>query len=134
MANNRIYLRCKQCGETMFLGKCFGGEYYWRNYKNDGTHLEDDLNVFFEEHLFCEKPLNKELNDCETPYSDDCAWDTIFEIAYEIDGVTKQNYNGAYREEIQNYTKPITFSIPISEPPKNLFDYPVEKNNAKKID
>lgn len=32
MANNRIYLRCKGCGETLFLGKCFGGGYFWHDY------------------------------------------------------------------------------------------------------
>ena len=51
MANNRIYLRCKGCGETLFLGKCFGMGFYWHDY-NDGKKgtLSDQLNAFYDKH------------------------------------------------------------------------------------
>lgn len=88
----------------MFLGKHFAGEYYWKNYDNNGQsiHLEDKLNKFYEEHLFCTKPL-KNNGYCDTPYSDDYGWDTIFEIAYEFDNCTKHDYSGEYREEMTEY-------------------------------
>lgn len=53
MADNRIYLRCAGCGKDLYLGKRLGGCYYWENYGEDGTHLEDNLNEFFEKHLYC---------------------------------------------------------------------------------
>ena len=74
MADNRIYLKCRGCGKTLFLGKRFGDAYFWENYglqpkaKVDARPLEDRLNEFYENHFYC---------DGETP---DC-----FEIEYEID-------------------------------------------------
>lgn len=31
MANNRLYLRCKNCGQSMLVAKNFGGEWDYRN-------------------------------------------------------------------------------------------------------
>lgn len=53
MANNRIYMRCKACGEQLYLGKCFADSYYWENYFDKSKHLEDFLNEFFEKHTYC---------------------------------------------------------------------------------
>lgn len=60
MADNRIYLRCKGCGETLFLGKCIYSGFYWRDYYNGekGT-LEEQLNNFYDEHAYCTKPKAK---------------------------------------------------------------------------
>ena len=81
MADNRIYLRCKECGKKLFLGKRLGIGYYWNNYgkenneskandpnwkKQDDRPLEERLNEFFEEHEFCGDSI-----------------DYQFEIAYE---------------------------------------------------
>lgn len=30
MANNRLYLRCKNCGKSMLVAKNFGGEWDYR--------------------------------------------------------------------------------------------------------
>ena len=87
MANNRIYLRCKQCGETLFLGKCGLSEYYWQFFgEHQDTHLEDELNDFFKKHCFCEKELDKDkLKAFDTPLGKYTSWDTMFEIAYEFE-------------------------------------------------
>ena len=54
MANNRMYLRCKACGETFFLGKRFGGGYYIGQYeKYKGVSLMDRLNKFYDDHEYC---------------------------------------------------------------------------------
>lgn len=52
MALNRIYLRCKKCGSTLFLGKTFGEGYYWYKY-DDKRSLEERLNSFYDEHDIC---------------------------------------------------------------------------------
>lgn len=54
MANNRIYLRCKGCGATLFLGKSFLRGYYFDRY--GGPPLEDRLNEFYETHNYCDLP------------------------------------------------------------------------------
>jgi len=53
MANNRIYLRCKGCGETLFLGKTYLDGYYWTSY--DGVPLDRKLNDFYEKHNYCSR-------------------------------------------------------------------------------
>ena len=81
MADDRIYLRCKDCGKVLFLGKRLGGGYYWTNYGlmnltlhgdaggQDTRPLEDRLNEFYDEHFLCTEdgPIN------------------CFEIVYESD-------------------------------------------------
>ena len=52
MANNRLYIRCKQCGELCFLGKHFGK--HWDFDKNiQGAVLEK----FFVDHCFCDESI-----------------------------------------------------------------------------
>lgn len=98
MANNRMYLRCKTCGEGFFMGKCFGGAYFTSNgYYQQDMRLSapeepdaflDAYNKFLDEHAFCEKELNK--GDIEylepkfKPSNDDLHYENGFEIAYEI--------------------------------------------------
>ena len=68
MANNRMYLKCRECGEDFFLGKRFDSLYYWSNYgkmnnernkhlpnwkMEDDSPLEDRLNSFFKKHACC---------------------------------------------------------------------------------
>ncbi len=72
MANNRIYLRCKGCGEELFLGKRFDAGYFYQRYPivngvAQGRHLEEELNNFYDKHDLCGKGF-----DC-------------FEIAYEYE-------------------------------------------------
>lgn len=73
MSNNRMYLRCKKCGEIMSNG------YYY-------TKLEDKLNNF----LMNIKEYNKNAIDyCDTKMTVLYDNDTIFKIAYEIDELNK---------------------------------------------
>ena len=91
MANNRIYIRCRRCYATLYLGKHFGSEYYWENYSNDGKHLEDKLNDFFKEH-FCCNPLSE---------FEDLACSNDFELCEESDDdfVDKFNRNKEFLKE-----------------------------------
>lgn len=90
MADNRIYLRCKGCGEVMYLGKCIGRGYYWCDYYN-GAHgtLEEQLNRFYDEHYFCDKPKAKPPYAFDEklfpiPEGYDCS-PGAFDIVYEND-------------------------------------------------
>ena len=47
MANNRLYIRCKLCGETIFIGKHFAGALH------TSTLSLDELNAFYEKHNYC---------------------------------------------------------------------------------
>ena len=54
MADNRMYLRCKGCGATFFLGKRIGGGYYIRQYEQyKGVPLMERLNKFYDDHEWC---------------------------------------------------------------------------------
>lgn len=45
MANSRLALVCRHCGEQIVLGKGYAGEYYCCN-----SEIQNDLNDFFENH------------------------------------------------------------------------------------
>lgn len=47
MANNRLYIRCLNCGELVFVSKNFGMP--WQIFESDLPRL----NKFFEEHAWC---------------------------------------------------------------------------------
>lgn len=81
MANNRIYLRCKNCGVVCFLGKCLGGAYHY-DIDND---LQIKLNSFYEEHLFCDyhKEIVESNTEPEFIRRDDFHYENQFELAYE---------------------------------------------------
>lgn len=48
MANNRIYIKCDQCGRRFCLAKSYGDGFYVNN-----EFDEILLNEFFEVHAFC---------------------------------------------------------------------------------
>ena len=86
MANNRIYLRCKQCGDVLYLGKTFSSCYYYANYTNE--NLEEKLNKFYEKHEFCMEDLKEncyepKLDETKDRYSYDNQFDICYEICYE---------------------------------------------------
>lgn len=84
MANNRIYLRCKQCGDALYLGK-HDGDGQW-GYQEYGLPLSQALNDFFSTHHRCVTPrVEGEYPDLGTPFSKITRFDTNFEIAYECD-------------------------------------------------
>ena len=44
MADNRMYLRCKGCGEEMMLGKAFADKWYFTvSYEEKGRQLQSFL-------------------------------------------------------------------------------------------
>ena len=49
MANNRLYIRCKQCGESFCIGKHSQGVLYITNPQKFG----DYLNAFYAKHNYC---------------------------------------------------------------------------------
>ena len=74
MANNRMYLRCRSCGEAIMLGATFCDGVALREWQNEGVefnvpmlrkeldyqyeihrggHFEDELNDFYKEHKLC---------------------------------------------------------------------------------
>lgn len=68
MANNRLYIRCRVCGEELCIGKHFGYTYFTPDNETDKK-----LNEFYEKHAFCPK------------HQDGFADRGDFEIAYEIE-------------------------------------------------
>ena len=84
MANDRLYIRCKNCGTCLYLGKHFMDPFYWRNYRRDGRHLEDFLNDFFEQHCWCDQmDENDEFNSYELLYESDPDFGKKYVAAYE---------------------------------------------------
>ena len=51
MANNRLYIRCKQCGKCVFIGKHFGGSL---KTSLDNETFVNELNEFYGEHIYCQ--------------------------------------------------------------------------------
>ena len=95
MANNRMYLRCKNCGEVLLLGKTMSN-----GYSVYSDTICDDLNEFYDEHNFCDKDKNiKELEYCDTPLGKYKHNDNIFEIAYEIEN------DDLYQDNMDVYIK-----------------------------
>jgi hypothetical protein len=57
MANNRMFIRCRHCGETFMIGGHMGTGWSMTNC-SDKSFLER-LNNFYEEHAFCNKDENE---------------------------------------------------------------------------
>lgn len=58
MANNRLYIRCKQCGETLAIGKHFNDAMYTYG------DITEHLNRFYEKHYYCQ-PGNGRMYNLE---------------------------------------------------------------------
>ena len=106
MANNRIYLRCKTCGDCLFMGKSFGGAYAQDNVyfakdnrlgaPNEPDAFLDALNEFYEKHCWCEEEPNESyINYCEPKWEkrEPKHYENRFEIAYEIDYDTPHEWD-----------------------------------------
>ena len=52
MANNRVWLKCLNCGEKLYLGKRMGDAQYWWYDYGDGE-LGRQLNEFYKKHADC---------------------------------------------------------------------------------
>ena len=83
MANNRIYLRCKQCGDVLYLGKTFGSDYHYNNYSEE--NLENKLNAFYSEHSYCMDDLKQNIFEPILDESKDrYSYDNQYDICYEF--------------------------------------------------
>ena len=89
MANNRIYLRCQACGDTLFLGKTLLEGYWYESY--DGVSLQAKLNEFFMKHNYClgtapEAELPYDIKEFPLPEGktlEDGAFDIVYEFKEE---------------------------------------------------
>lgn len=79
MANNRMYLRCKSCGEEFFLGKRFSDGYFLVNYYEERGGIEKQINQFYDKHYYC----GDEGPDC-------------FELVYESEPETRTTNREVY--------------------------------------
>ena len=89
MANNRMYLRCRNCGEVFFLGKCLGDGYWLNRYDGQSADLRHDLNKFYDIHSAwgcspaSEEKKAESLKDWDVPLLGDYIHENQFEIVYE---------------------------------------------------
>jgi hypothetical protein len=84
MANNRMGIRCKNCGSVYLLAKTYLQGYYISNLDTKDT-LYDNLNNFFDEHSFCSKELNeRDIRAFEPKFiKKDYNEENSFELCYE---------------------------------------------------
>ena len=84
MANNRIYLRCKQCGDVLYLGKTFSGGYSYTDY--DNINLVEKLNEFYGKHEFCIEELNNNSYEPKLKEKEERVfhYENQFDICYEF--------------------------------------------------
>ena len=93
MSMNRIYIRCRGCGATLYLGKLMD-EYHYISY--DGRPLENKLNKFYYDHAYCDRPREDSHDYDEElfPLPEDCggcpgSFDIVYEREYGIGIVQK---------------------------------------------
>ena len=78
MANNRMYLRCRGCGEELMLGKCLSyGWYFSIPEQEKGEQLQE----FLGRHSHCCKGLEKDTCGGVSPF--DSFNFEPFELTYE---------------------------------------------------
>lgn len=90
MANNRIYLRCKNCGEVFFLGKrLVDGFYVQDEHYGKGETLVNRINKFYDKHTWEDTNGREERLD---------RWGGLdcFEIVYENDDDFEQKVTGYF--------------------------------------
>lgn len=92
MANNRMYLRCRKCGRTLYIGKTFLDGYYYYPTKEymKGRTFQEILNDFYEEHTWCCQDRNLEnecigysLEEYPLPPIESVNEENVFDIVYE---------------------------------------------------
>lgn len=84
MANNRIYIRCQACGDTLYLGSTMLDGYSFDDYR--GAALSTKLNEFFSKHNYCGAEPLKSVPYDEKAFplpSDMSCKDGAFDIVYE---------------------------------------------------
>ena len=59
MANNRLYIRCKQCGDVIFIGKHFCDSL---KLSAEPETFVNALNDFYYEHYYCQNGVKEYRN------------------------------------------------------------------------
>jgi hypothetical protein len=71
MANDRMYIRCKGCGDLHYLAKCYDDGYFTTH---EGEELRQGLDDFFDRHKWCYRSIyggfelvyeSDELTNCQ---------------------------------------------------------------------
>lgn len=101
MANDRLYIRCKVCGDLFYIGKNYGGPFYYENYKKlagdeEAPPLEDLINDFFVSHVHCFSGSKKWNGDFELVYEDD----DFVERSSEMGGMTNGHDDSTRNGEV----------------------------------
>lgn len=84
MANNRIYIRCTHCGETLRIGSTYLSGYFFES--SDGTTLDEKINRFYAEHAYCSMAKVDSVPYNEKAYpmpEEDIPTEGDFDIVYE---------------------------------------------------
>ena len=114
MANDRMYIRCKGCGELHYLAKCYDDGYFTTH---EGEELRQGLDDFFDRHKWC--------------YRD--KYYGGFELVYESDE-DAENEDERIREWLVNYFKAAGKSwIHRDMSPEQILAY-LEKQKEQKPD
>lgn len=80
MANNRMYLRCRTCGEVFMIGKTYQNGYFIGNLSPNNFY--NQLNNFYDKHYCCfNKPKDLKYELVLKPK--EVNTENQFEIAYE---------------------------------------------------
>lgn len=93
MADNRMYLRCKNCGEVFYMGKRLGGGYYVTDENfGDGKKMIDHLNAFYSKHEYEDTEWRRAEEERTGRWQGlDC-----FEIVYEMDDDFEEKVTGYF--------------------------------------
>lgn len=78
MANNRLYIGCRECREYMYLDKHFGGPF------TITEETKDNLNCFLDKHAYCGRnwAISFELFDENT--DDPKTWDYYVNNGFRV--------------------------------------------------
>lgn len=84
MANERIYLYCRNCGKRFYLGKHSIDSFHFAN-KEYRDNLGCMLEEFFEQHTYCDGRFNEseDAENVDPRYMTDYSFVGNFGIVYE---------------------------------------------------
>ena len=104
MAHNRMYLRCRGCGEEIMLGKCLSSGWYFSIPEQEKGY---QLQRFLEKHSHCCEELEEDTCGGVSPF--DSFNFEPFELTYEnrddwqqkpsLQDIDKQLHPEKYRNE-----------------------------------
>jgi len=90
MADNRVYIKCSVCGDTLFIGKSFYDGVHYTNYLPEEGSLEDKLNNFYSEHEHLDDPLNVNLLGTNFYIEHECDSHSFNELLFALYRIFKR--------------------------------------------